>query len=121
MVSVLLQLVFIAVLNAAGQLSLKLGSGAMSSLDRLAAAPLSVFNFPFFLLGGALYATSLVLYVNALSKTRLSVAYPFMGLTYVLVVAAAAIVLREPVGPRAVVGALLVFLGVSLIGTGMNA
>jgi drug/metabolite transporter (DMT)-like permease len=74
-------------------------------------------NTPIFLLGTALYGTSFALYVNALSRTRLSLAYPFIGLTYVLVVFLSAIVLNEPVKKKTtVLGALFVFAGVSLIG-----
>lgn len=115
-----LQLVFVAVLNASGQLSLKMGAGAMESLSGLIRNPFLVFNHPYFILGAVLYGSSFALYVNALSRTRLSIAYPFIGLTYVIVVVLSATVLNEPVGTKTVLGVLLVFAGVSLIGLGGN-
>lgn len=115
-----LQLIFVAVLNASGQLSLKIGSSAMESFSEVIRNPFLVFNHPYFILGAVLYASSFALYVNALSRTRLSIAYPFIGLTYVFVVVLSAVVLNEPVGPKTVIGVLLVFAGVSLIGFGGN-
>lgn len=115
-----LQLIFVAVLNASGQLSLKMGSSAMRSFSEISQNPFLVLNYPYFILGAVLYTSSFALYVNALSRTRLSIAYPFIGLTYVLVVVFSAVVLNEPVGPKTVIGVLLVFVGVSLIGFGGN-
>lgn len=117
---VLAQLIFVVVLNAVGQLSLKLGSDALASLDRVVSDPLFVLRHPYFLLGGILYASSFLLYVNVLSQTRLSIAYPFIGLTYVIVVILSVLVLGESVGLRVVGGVLLVFAGVSLIGLGIE-
>lgn len=115
-----LQLVFVAVLNASGQLSLKMGSSAMESLTEFIRNPFLVLNHPYFIFGVVLYGSSFALYVNALSRTRLSIAYPFIGLTYVIVVILSATVLNEPVGAKTVIGVLLVFAGVSLIGLGGN-
>lgn len=112
------QLVVVATLNATGQLSLKMGSGAMESFGDLFHNPLLIVEHPFFLLGAVLYGASFALYVNALSQTRLSVAYPFIGLTYVIVVLLSAVVLNEPISVETALGAVLVFLGVSLIGAG---
>lgn len=112
------QLIVVAVLNATGQLSLKIGSGAMESFGDLLRDPLLILGHPFFVLGAILYGTSFALYVNALSQTKLSVAYPFIGLTYVIVVILSAVVLNEPIGLETTLGVLLVFLGVSLIGIG---
>lgn len=115
---VFVQLVLVAVLNATGQLSLKTGAGAMASPDALLTNPLLILKHPYFLAGTALYASSFVLYVNALSRIRLSVAYPFIGLTYVLVVVLSVLVLGEPLDRLTVAGSLLIFAGVSLVGLG---
>lgn len=92
----------------------------MASLDGLIIDPLLILQYPYFILGTALYGTSFALYVNALSQTRLSVAYPFIGLTYVFVVIFSAILLQEPVKGTTIVGVLLVFVGVVLIGLGAS-
>jgi len=118
MINVYTQLVLVAVMNALGQLFLKMGSGALDSVADLLETPLVVFQHPYFLGGTALYGVSFILYVNALSRVRLSVAYPFLGLTYVVVVFLSALVLEESVTLTTVIGALLVFAGVSLIGFG---
>jgi len=112
------QLIVVATLNATGQLSLKIGSGAMGSFGDLLRDPLLILEHPFFLVGAVLYSASFALYVNALSQTKLSVAYPFIGLTYVIVVLLSVVVLNEPISIETALGAVLVFLGVSLIGAG---
>lgn len=111
-----LKLLLVVALNTAGQLNLKLGSGSLSSLTGFLRDPLLVLNFPHFLLGAALYGTSLLIYVHVLSQVDLSMAYPFMGLTYVLVVFASGVFLNEPVGAKSVAGSLLIFAGLTIIG-----
>jgi len=116
----LLQLLLVAVLNAMGQLSFKLGSGAFASFGRVISTPSVLLDHPYFLVGGLLYGTSLMLYVNVLSQVPLSRAYPIMGLTYVIVVLASGIVLEETLNARVMGGAALIFVGVSMIGLGLE-
>lgn len=67
-------------------------------------------------IGGALYATSFILWLYVLSKVKLSYAYPFIGLSYVIVSVLGFFILDEKISLIAWIGIILVVIGVSLIG-----
>lgn len=69
--------------------------------------------------GFTLYAASAVAWIYALSRVPLSVAYPFLGLTYVGVAAIAELALGERLTPAQWLGILLVVAGV--IGVALTA
>lgn len=115
------QLILIVLLNGIAQLALKTGSGAMASFNDVLSSPLSILNHPYFIFGGMLYGLSLLLYVNVLSEVRLSIAYPFIGFTYVFVVLASWIVLDENITLTTAAGVILIFSGVSLLGLGLSS
>jgi multidrug transporter EmrE-like cation transporter len=94
-------------LSAVAQLALKAGTGAtaarrpagvMAELGALAQAPLVW-------LGLGLYALGAVL----------SLAYPFVGLGFILTMLAGALVFHEPLGPARVAGTVLIALGAVLV------
>jgi multidrug transporter EmrE-like cation transporter len=62
--------------------------------------------------GSALYVTSAAAWIYALSTVPLSVAYPFLGLTYVGVAAIAVTVFGEWLTPAQWIGIALVVAGV---------
>lgn len=65
--------------------------------------------------GLALYATSAAMWIIALSLVPLSVAYPFLGLTYVGVATIAVLKLREWLTPAQWLGIGLVVAGVLVV------
>ncbi len=65
--------------------------------------------------GLGLYAVSAVTWIIALSLVPLSVAYPFLGLTYVGVAAIAVLKLGEWLTPAQWLGILLVVCGVLIV------
>lgn len=96
-----------ALCAAAGQILFKLGATNRASLI--------AFVNPQIIGGGALYFLGAVLWVVALSKLPLSVAYPFTVLTFVLVYLASVFLLGERPAPSAVFGVLLVLAGLAAI------
>ncbi|WP_246984027.1 EamA family transporter [Halorientalis marina] len=117
----ILKLFLITIINAVGQVALKLGAEeSMFNLGMLL-SPQRLIQAPYLFVGGGLYALSLALYVNVLSETPLSVAYPFIGFTYVIVVIMSVVVLEETITTRLIIGSVLIFLGVSLVGSSLNA
>jgi drug/metabolite transporter (DMT)-like permease len=71
------------------------------------------------LVGIGLYVLAGLAWLPLISRVRLSVAYPMVSLSYVVVVVLSAVVLREHVRWRlALPGLLLIGIGVSLIGFG---
>ncbi len=74
------------------------------------------------LVGIGLYVLASLAWLPLISRVRLSVAYPMVSLSYVVVVALSAWVLREHVRWRlALPGLLLIGVGCSLIGLGTGS
>lgn len=96
-----------ALCAAAGQVLFKLGATNRATL-------LAFIN-PQIVCGGALYFLGAVLWVVALSKLPLSVAYPFTVLTFVLVYLASVFLLGERPAPTAIFGVALVLAGLAAI------
>ena len=91
----------------AGQLALKSGMSRVHDRRRLAA---------FLALGIGLLTAWFFLWLELLQRFDLSLLYPFQGLTPVLTVLAAIVVLRERPTWRAGVGVALITAGTVLVG-----
>lgn len=100
-------LIVAAVLAAGGQVLFKLGAGT-------AASPVALVN-PTIAIGLVCYAVGTLLWLLALSRTTLMVAYPFTALTFVLVYGAAILVLHERLTVAGAVGSGLVWAGLIVL------
>lgn len=99
-----------------GQLLLKHGMARQPSF-RLADMAALGRNMP--VLGGfACYALSTLLYLSALARLELSLAYPTVSLGYVLVIILSRLVFNEPVSRTRWTAAGMICLGVALVGLG---
>lgn len=101
--------------DVAGQVCFKLGvghadegSGAWSLLHK-------ILHSPWIALGVTVYALEFVLWFAALSRTRLSVAFPFTALGYAGVVLASRFILGERVSARRWIGVGTIVVGVALV------
>jgi multidrug transporter EmrE-like cation transporter len=95
-------------LNAAAQLLLKAGTNAMPLGPRLALEP--------HILGGlACYAISVVVWVIALSRVPVSIAYPMLSIGYVVNAIAAWQLLGESLPPLRLAGIGVIILGVFMV------
>ena len=95
-------------LNAAAQLLLKAGTNAMPLGLRLAVEP--------HILGGlACYAVSVVVWVIALSRVPVSIAYPMLSIGYVVNAIAAWWLLGEAVTPMRLAGIAIIVVGVFVV------
>ncbi|HEX6208198.1 MAG TPA: hypothetical protein VF058_07560, partial [Actinomycetota bacterium] len=108
------------VLAAVAQLALKYGMNEVGAIGRSdlgspVATALRVFRQPAVLGGFALFGLSAVLWLVVLSRTSLSFAYPFAGITYVLILIFDRVVLGEPVTALRWAGVLLIIGGLVLI------
>ena len=112
MVALAIVLLIISVsLGAAGQLCLKYGVSLLGN----DLGPLGVIKgifTPYVFMGFAFYLLSSLLYLWVLSKLSLSFAYPFVALSFVLVVFASWWLLGESVPPLRIVGVGLIMIGV---------
>lgn len=95
-------------LGVAGQFMLKLGAAAEGGFVQQLMHPMTV-------VGLGAYVLSALLYMVALRKIPLSVAYPSVSASYVLVVLVSALVLGEQVTLAQAAGIALICVGVVLL------
>jgi len=102
--------------DVTGQVCFKLGVG--HETDTAGAPSLllhKVLHSPWIALGVAVYALEFVLWFAALSRTQLSIAFPFTALGYVGVVLASRYILNERISLRRWVGIGTIVVGVVLV------
>lgn len=112
-------------LSTAGQLLLKAGmdaTGVQVALEPQALLELvrTVLGSWRLLFGFALFGASSLFWLTALSRVPLSVAYPVVSLSYVIILGTSVVLLGERPSLVTWAGALLVMGGVSLIGIGQQ-
>jgi len=98
-------------LGAAGQLCLKHGVNLLGE----GASPVVVLKgifTPYVFSGFVLYAVSSLFYLIALSRLELSFAYPFVALSFVMVLVLSWILLNEALPPLRLVGVGVIVVGV---------
>jgi len=115
--SVLLMLLISIALGAAGQLLFK---GAARQLPPFAELGLlrlilTMFTTPLILAGFCCFFVSSVLWILALRAINLSLAYPLVALSYVIIFIGSYYLFGEPLGLRHWLGALLIVGGIVLI------
>lgn len=104
-----------------GQLTLK---SAMDQIGRIGTAEVSrpaetlkkAISEPRLWAGLALFGISSVFWLIVLSRVPLSLAYPVVGLSYIFVVAMARIMFNEHVPTLRWIGAVVVAIGIAIIG-----
>jgi multidrug transporter EmrE-like cation transporter len=114
----LLTLVSVA-LSATAQIAFKLGAGratgGLGAAGAVATAVAMLTNY-YVVAGLFLYGLSALLWLVVLARQDLSVAYPFVGLGFVITSIAGAMLFNEHMTPMRVLGTALVTLGVVLVG-----
>ncbi|HEX7369868.1 MAG TPA: SMR family transporter [Rhodanobacteraceae bacterium] len=101
--------------DVTGQVCFKTGVGHETETTRTAPLLYKVLHSPWIALGVAVYAVEFVLWFAALSRTELSIAFPFTALGYVGVVLASRYILKERVSLRRWIGIGTIVLGVALV------
>lgn len=106
-------------LNAAAQLLLKAGTNAIGHFEYSAAnvvpIGIKVAQQPHILGGLACYAVSVVVWILALSRVEVSIAYPMLSLGYVVNAAAAYFLFGEDVNAVRMAGIFVIIVGVVLV------
>ena len=114
-------LVVSVVFATAGQLTLK---AAMEAIGRIGTAQVSeagqtiarAVKEPLLWIGLVLFGISALFWLVVLSRVALSLAYPFVGLSYVVVVALARFFFHEHVPTLRWIGVSVIAVGIALIG-----
>jgi multidrug transporter EmrE-like cation transporter len=106
-------------LNAAAQLLLKAGTNRIGefafSLENLLPVGAKVATNPPILAGLACYAVSVVVWIMALSRVPVSVAYPMLSIGYVVNALAAWALFGESLAMQKLVGIGFIVVGVFLV------
>jgi multidrug transporter EmrE-like cation transporter len=106
-------------LNAAAQLLLKAGTNRIGefgfTLGNAVPVGLKVASNPFILGGLACYAVSVVVWIMALSRVPVSVAYPMLSIGYVVNAVAAWFLFGESITAQKLVGIGFIIVGVWLV------
>ncbi len=118
----LLMIVAGVLLNAAAQLLLKAGTRVLGVIDVRAGAllgsALGVATQPFVLAGLACYVLSVAIWIAALSRVEVSVAYPMLSLGYVVNALAAWALFGEALTPAKLIGTGIILAGVVILARG---
>jgi small multidrug resistance pump len=96
------------VLGVAGQIALKMGAEGTQTIGLQFLHPATVVGF-------AIYVAAAVLYIIAIKRIPLSLAYPSVSLSYVIVGLIAHLMWNEPFGLPQLAGILLIGGGIVLL------
>lgn len=110
---VLAGLVLTPLLISAGQVLFKLTSARAGALS--AAGLLGMLLDPYLIAAFAIYGFGTVVWVFVLKTVPLTVAYPFMALTFCAVPLLAWSMLGEPLGLRYILGTVLIMAGLVVV------
>ena len=117
LIAILASIVF----GVSGQLALK--AGVMRTSIRFSTKPdLVLVQYvrallnPLVLVGLVCFAIGMLIWLYVLSQLDLSVAFPFLGLNYVLIMLGSRILFQEPITVSKLIGTGLVVAGVVLLG-----
>ncbi len=106
-------------LNACAQLLLKAGTNAVGHIeftgDGIWAVAPKLLLEPHILGGLLCYAISVVVWIGALSRTPVSVAYPMLSIGYIVNALAAWYLFAEALTPTRLAGIAVIIVGVVLI------
>ena len=110
---------FGVLLNAAAQLLLKAGTNSIGHFEFSSAnlVPIGwkVATQPYILGGLMCYAISVVVWIMALSRVEVSIAYPMLSIGYVVNAIAAYLLFGEAVGIQRLVGIGIIVVGVYIV------
>jgi multidrug transporter EmrE-like cation transporter len=107
-------------LNAVAQLTLKIATRPLAAYSQFDTATLIASmlvlarSVPFWV-GMFCYGTSLCVWLAALSRAPVSIAYPMLSVGYVVVAFASVLWLGETLSPAKIVGIALICMGVVLV------
>jgi multidrug transporter EmrE-like cation transporter len=115
-------IIFGVLLNAVAQLALKAGVRDLGpiglSLDQVVPTSLRLMGEPYLWTGLTLYGISVVVWILALSRVDVSIAYPMLSLGYVVNAFAAYWLFGEMLTPMRLVGIGIIIVGVYVLTRG---
>lgn len=112
-------ILFTVFTNFGSQILLKKGMTSIEQFDITTDGLMKVFPLvalnPFVILGMLLMFISMASHLVVLSRVEISYAYPFLGLSFVLITLYGYYVLSEPVNFYRILGVIAICVGVALV------
>ncbi|MEW5945224.1 MAG: 4-amino-4-deoxy-L-arabinose transferase [bacterium] len=107
------------VINSGAQLLMKQGVNSMGGVTLAGGAVATeiagIFTNPYVLAGLCAIAVSLLIWLHVISRLDLSFAYPFVSISYILILLAGWLVFGEHATPARAAGVILIGAGVIII------
>lgn len=97
-----------------GQLLMKKGVSTSMLEPNLNSIIKTIFN-PFLFSGLVSYAISAIFWLFVLQKFPLSIAYPTLSLTYIVIVILSFFLFQEPITTQKIIGVLVIIFGVFIL------
>ena len=99
-----------------GQIFWKIGMNSIWPITNYAPSTIiATFLNPYILSGLAMYGLGTVFWLIALSKKDLSFVYPFIALTFIIVLILSSVILKESIGIYRIIGTFIIILGLIFI------
>ena len=105
-----------ASISAVGQISLKYAMLKHGTIEVTPRGIISLVLEPRLIFAMAIYSVALFLWLQVLSKTPLSTAYPILAVTYIIVPILSTFFFGEMLGRNQMIGMFLIMAGVTMIG-----
>jgi multidrug transporter EmrE-like cation transporter len=110
-------------ISAIAQICLKIGMSAHNvqkaiSLSNVSAIAHAVLSSPAVIGGLALYGLGAIVWLSVLARIDVSIAYPFVGISFLITAALAVLILGEPLSTPMIIGTSLVMLGIAILARG---
>lgn len=103
------------ILAAVGQLTFKAALNQIGALTMSLDMVAKLLTNPILLIGLAVFAASAFMWLVALMRAELSFAYPFLSLSYVLVLVGGAVIFNERITPLRVLGFAAIIAGIFIV------
>jgi uncharacterized membrane protein len=110
-------IILIGILFASlGQVFWKLGMNSIGSIDSFSLVEIvKIFLNLYIILGLIMYGLGTVFWLIALSNKDLSYVYPFIALTFIIVLFFSKFLLHEEVGTYRIIGTLIIIIGLIVV------
>lgn len=101
--------------NAIAQICMKLGAQNKETLLETGKIILFAYLNNYILLGLLFYSISIFLWIEALTKVQVSIAYPMLSLGYIFVTIMAYFLFKEEITAIKIVGLTIIILGIVIL------
>ncbi len=102
--------------NVLGQILMKYAADRLNIAGHASGLLMrSILGNPYIYVGAFFYLLGMAAWLVTLSKLELSVAYPFMAITYVLVTFASFLLFKESITVLKIIGMSLIFVGILVL------